>query len=158
MNRKQLIALSIVALLGSNAALAADTESVAWRAEGTQGYLRESGIDLRPAVSSAKRFVAHQERIAVGAEGDIGYLRESGVELRSLHSTLAREEVLADLEIWRESGLSALESGEAGPDVLSTEYRRAAAKYAALRSSPQFDERVEQIARQRGKPVIVVAR
>lgn len=149
MNRKHLIALSILAVVGSNAAFAH---------EGAEGYLREYGIDTRPAAASGKHVAASADRSVARAEGDAGYLREYGIDARRVPSELTREEVLAELQIWRESGLASLERGEVGADVHSAQYRRAAAKYAELRSSPQFGELVEQIARQRGKPVVVVGR
>ena len=150
MNRKNLIALSILAVVGSNAAFAS---------EGSDGYLREYGIDVRPAAASTTGArIAGAERTVASAEGQAGYLREYGIDARRVQSEVTREEVLAELQLWRDSGLAALERGEVGTDIHSAEYQRAAAKYAALRASPQFGELVEQIARQRGKPVVVVAR
>src|SRR5882672_10612865 len=65
-------------------------------------------------------------------------------------STASRAQVLAELEIWRRSGLAELDRGES-PDVFSDRYRRAAARYAALRSSPQFAGLVQSIADERGE-------
>jgi hypothetical protein len=151
MNRKNLIALSILAVVGSNAAFAQ---------EGAEGYLREYGIDVKPAVSSEAPVIASGTRAAAprAADQNADYLRKYGIDLRPAKSAVSREEVLAELQIWREAGLDQLERGETGADVNSVAYQRAAAKYAELRNSPQFDERVEQIARQRGKPVVVVGR
>jgi hypothetical protein len=62
----------------------------------------------------------------------------------------ARAEVLADLEIWRESGLALAQSGDAF-DPQTPFYRESLARYQAMRTSPQFAERVDRIARQRGE-------
>jgi hypothetical protein len=158
MTRKNLIALSILALVGSSATFAQDSASALSRAEGVEGYQREYGIDQRPAVHSGLRIQASGTRAANGADRDADYLRKYGIDLRPAKSAVAREEVLAELQIWRESGLAELERGEAGADVNSALYRQAAAKYAELRAAPEFAERVEQIARQRGKPVAVAGR
>jgi len=155
MNRKHLIALSIFAAMGSNAAFAN---------EGADGYLREYGIDLKPVATSNAPVVssgtaaATSVRPANGVDRDADYLRKYGIDLRPAKSAVSREEVLAELQIWREAGLDQLERGETGADGHSVAHQRAVAKYAELRNSPQFAERVEQIARQRGKPVVVVAR
>ena len=65
---------------------------------------------------------------------------------------LTRAEVLADLQVWRESGMAALEqkSSEAGPELYGADYRKAQARYFALRNSPMFASRVHQIALERG--------
>lgn len=57
----------------------------------------------------------------------------------------SRAEVRADTEIWKESGLAALDmAGEKTPDPTTPEYRAAKARYEALRQSPQFAERVKK--------------
>jgi hypothetical protein len=57
----------------------------------------------------------------------------------------SRAEVRADTEIWKESGLAALDmAGEKTPDPTTQEYRAAKARYEALRQSPQFAERVKK--------------
>jgi hypothetical protein len=66
--------------------------------------------------------------------------------------TMSRAEVLADLEIWREAGLATFSVGE-GTDNTSRAFRDAEARYAALRSSTGFGERVARIARQRNERV-----
>jgi hypothetical protein len=67
-------------------------------------------------------------------------------------STLSRAEVLADLEAWKASGLAELQHGYT-PEVFTSQYRRAEARYAALRQSPQFAEQVRSIAAKRGEVV-----
>ena len=73
-------------------------------------------------------------------------------------STLTRAEVLADLQVWRESGLTALDFGEAGVDAFSADYRNATDRYAALRNAPEFAVRVARIARERGEVVDLAGR
>lgn len=61
----------------------------------------------------------------------------------------SRAEVRADIEIWKESGLAALDMyGEITPDPSSPQYRAAKARYEALRQSPQFMERVRKYEQQ----------
>ena len=56
---------------------------------------------------------------------------------------LSRAEVMADAQIWRESGLALLDAGEA-PDRDSAAYRQAQAKYEELRASPYFATLVQR--------------
>ena len=70
--------------------------------------------------------------------------------------TLTRAEVIADLEVWRASGLAAIESQEE-VDRNSAAYQAARARYLALRASPAFAARVDDIARERGERVTGVA-
>jgi len=67
-------------------------------------------------------------------------------------STLTRAEVLADLQIYRESGLDDLDRGEA-VDPSSAAHARAEAKYAQLRASPYYATLVQRIASRRGEAV-----
>jgi Domain of unknown function (DUF4148) len=64
-------------------------------------------------------------------------------------STLTRAEVVADLLIWRESGLEALHArhspGGLSVDTNTLEYAQATAKYNYMRGSPQFALLVNQI-------------
>jgi hypothetical protein len=86
MNRKNLIALSLLALMGSNAAFA--------QAEGREGYLREYGIDLQPAVSSAAPVISSGTQAPRAADAiasrDADYLRKYGIDLRPVQSTVTR--------------------------------------------------------------------
>lgn len=61
-------------------------------------------------------------------------------------STLTRAEVLAELQIWRESGLDRFEHPEV--DAARDEAGQAAAqaRYAALRQGPRFAQLVAQYA------------
>lgn len=48
---------------------------------------------------------------------------------------LSRDAVRADLNAWKESGMSALTSGEQGVDTNSAQYKAAAARYEQLRNN-----------------------
>jgi hypothetical protein len=67
-------------------------------------------------------------------------------------STLTRAEVLADLEVWKASGLADLGRTDS-PDYFSDQYQRASALYAALHKSPHFATLVQSIAAKRGEVV-----
>lgn len=69
---------------------------------------------------------------------------------------LSRAEVLADLQIWRESGLEALQEGEESA-VYTPRHDTAVARYTALRASPSFSVLVQRIAQQRGERVLMTA-
>ncbi|WP_425259991.1 hypothetical protein ACPOLB_03920 [Rubrivivax sp. RP6-9] len=62
-------------------------------------------------------------------------------------STVSRAEVLAQLHMWRLSGLADLHRGEGSPDSYSLEYRKAEAKYAWLVASPQYPMLVAELSR-----------
>ncbi len=65
-------------------------------------------------------------------------------------STLTRSEVLADLQLFQESGLAALNRGDRN-DWYAPDFLRAEAKYAQLRASPRYAMLVKRIAEQRGE-------
>jgi hypothetical protein len=60
--------------------------------------------------------------------------------------------VLADLEVWKASGLADLQRNDS-PDYFSIQYQRASALYAALRKSPHFATLAQRIAQKRGEVV-----
>jgi hypothetical protein len=62
----------------------------------------------------------------------------------------SRAEVLADLQVYRRSGLAEFDRGES-QDFSSSAYIRARARYMALRASPDFKALVSKIARERGE-------
>ncbi|MDY0746343.1 hypothetical protein SNE35_17660 [Paucibacter sp. R3-3] len=64
----------------------------------------------------------------------------------------SRAEVIADLEIYRQSGLAELD-GRDEPPVYGADYQAAQARYQALHASPAFAMRVARIAQQRGEAV-----
>lgn len=69
-----------------------------------------------------------------------------------LPKSVSRAEVIADLEIYRRSGLAELDSSES-PDLFGSAYLHAQARYMALRASPEFRTLVARIARERGEAV-----
>ena len=80
-------------------------------------------------------------------------------ELTSHHAAAApvsRAQVIADLEVYRKSGLAELESRDE-PAFYGADYRAAQARYQALRESPAFAMRVAQLARQRGEMIATAA-
>jgi hypothetical protein len=70
---------------------------------------------------------------------------------------VSRAEVLADLQIWRESGLAAAQTGDSS-DPQSPQYVQSLARYNALRGSAMFTELVERIARQRSESGLTARR
>ncbi len=74
-------------------------------------------------------------------------------------STLTRAEVIADVLIWRASGMADLHNhGERPVDTNSVEYARATARYHYMRASPQFAALVEQVGRGAAPKVLVASR
>ena len=65
---------------------------------------------------------------------------------------LSRAEVLADLQLWQQSGMAAFTDGEASADSTNPAYRAAQSRYLAMRASPEFEPLVARIARERGEP------
>jgi hypothetical protein len=70
---------------------------------------------------------------------------------------VSRAEVLADLVIWRESGLAQAQSGESASDPVSPNYVAALSRYQALRAAPQFAQLVQRIANERGEKAQIAA-
>lgn len=65
-------------------------------------------------------------------------------------STKSRAEVIADLEVYRASGLAELDTHN-GVEFWSHRYAQAQQRYQSLRQSPSFGSRVVEIARMRGE-------
>lgn len=78
-------------------------------------------------------YVAHADTIRI----DMPSAEPSGL-------TLTRAEVLADLHIWRLSGLAELTRGER-PQIYGERYLQAKARYEAMRASPAYAELVEKM-------------
>lgn len=92
---------------------------------------------------------------AHGAHADT---QASAVQTASpVQATVSRAQVLADLAIYRQSGLAALDSRDA-PDVYGAEYLQAQARYKMLRSSPAFAMAVARIAHERGETLAAADR
>ena len=136
MQAQRLIALSIAAL-GLSSAFAQEATPDDWiHTQGTR-----TRAEVRAELDRAR------------ANGELEHIRQYDTIDRNFKSTLSRAEVLADLEIWRRSGLAGLQRGEASPDTFSPQYREAHARYVAMRSSPEFAALVQSIARDRGEIV-----
>ncbi|MBA2723333.1 MAG: DUF4148 domain-containing protein [Methylibium sp.] len=77
---------------------------------------------------------------------------DDGTPVESFDYTVSktRAEVIADTQIWRESGLAAVQSSES-PNFMSHDYQQAQQRYERMHASPQFDALVERIARERGE-------
>lgn len=60
-------------------------------------------------------------------------------------SGLSRAEVLADLQIWKASGLAEQQHGYTST-ISDAAYQRALARYTALRNSPNFSILVQSLA------------
>ena len=105
----------------------------------------------QPSASSVSRAEVKAELAQARAAGQIAY-GEASYKVPHAVSTKSRAEVLADVEIWRKSGLDEFERSDEGRySDFDPRYLAAKAKYQELRSSPQFAERVQQIARKRGE-------
>lgn len=104
---------------------------------------KQFAVVLASLAMSAAAFAcpAHQAAAATLPQG-----------LTSQAAPLSRAQVLADLEIYRQSGLQALDSRDA-PEIYSAEYMSAQARYQALRQSPAFAMAVARIAHERGETV-----
>ena len=79
---------------------------------------------------------------------------EAAASETAVETPLSRAEVLADLQIWRESGMAALQWRDE-PAMFDAGYDAAAARYAALRAAPTFAALVERIAREHGDHLVM---
>lgn len=68
------------------------------------------------------------------------------------HSTITRAEVLADLQIWRESGLAHFERTEEGASPSQPGYEAAAARFEFLKSSQRYADLVEHFRHSSAQP------
>lgn len=83
--------------------------------------------------------------ILVGAASAASIETDVPNDIQTPSTPLTRAAVLADLQVWRLSGLQDLNRGESAPDLNRDEYKRALATYQYLRSSPQFDMLVQRL-------------
>jgi hypothetical protein len=90
--------------------------------------------------------------LAVG----LGSVRAADEGNNAPEASLSRSEVLADMVIWRESGLAAAQAGESA-DPVSLAYLAAVKRYQSMRAAPQFADLVRRIARERGETLQVAA-
>lgn len=71
-------------------------------------------------------------------------------------SVLSRDEVLADLQIWRESGAAALHrENEGGTDFTDPGVQVAVARYDTLRASSRYAMLVAKLAEERGQQLLI---
>jgi hypothetical protein len=112
-------------------------------------YFAITTIAVTSAIATTQ---AYADEAAPYAAAPAAVTYESSSVVSEQPSTLSRAEVLADIQIWRESGLAELQHADM-PDVYSAQYQRASAKYAALRKSPYFATLVQSIAAKRGDVV-----
>lgn len=87
---------------------------------------------------------------ASAAEQLPGFPSDVDLPQPMLAAQRSRAEVIADLQIYRRSGLAALESSES-PDTFSKAYYEAQARYFAMRNSAEFKQLVARIASERGE-------
>lgn len=87
---------------------------------------------------------------ASAAEQLNGHLADVDMPQSTWAAPRSRAEVIADLQIYRRSGLAALESSES-PDTFSKSYYEAQARYFAMRNSAEFKQLVARIASARGE-------
>ena len=112
-------------------------------------YLTITTITVASAVAAAQGYAADAAAFAAGpAAVTYGSVPVSSEQ----PSTLSRAEVLADLQVWKASGLAELENGYTST-ISDPQYQRALARYAALRNSPNFATLVQSIAAKRGEEV-----
>jgi len=78
------------------------------------------------------------------------YADEQVFDSSQWRSAKPRAEVIADLEVYRASGLADLD-GRNSVEFWSERYAQAQQRYQALRQSPSFGSRVVEIARMRGE-------
>lgn len=135
MNAKHLIAAAVAAV-GLSSAFAQEATPDTW---------------INAATSTKTRAQVVQETQVARANGELDNQRQYDVVDRNFKPTLSRAEVLADLALWKRSGMAALDRGEASPSPASPEYRAAHARYVALRNSPEYTALVKEIAGQRGE-------
>ena len=146
MNAKNLIASLFVATLATGA-IAQDART----AHINQVMAKASG-------ATAPRAQVQSEVAQARIDGTLEAYNGEGKTMPSLKSTRSRSEVLAEVHIWRQSGLAELDlQGEGRPDPSSPRYQAAQARYDALRAAPEFAVLVQRIAQERGEKSSVAA-
>ena len=71
---------------------------------------------------------------------------------------LTRAEVMADLQIWRESGLAQWQGLDDPSACMTPQYLQSQARYQRMRASPQFAVLVEQLGGPSAEPVVAAQR
>lgn len=89
--------------------------------------LSTSALAQGPAGGNPQAYAAPRQAAAMAsAPGDAS-------------APLTRAQVLADLAVWKKSGMSDLYRGNQEPDVYSAKYRKRYAEYLRLRNGPEYD-------------------
>jgi hypothetical protein len=78
----------------------------------------------------------------------VGLIQMAQAQDNTAAAPASRAEVLADLQVWRESGLAEVQTGESASDPTRNEYIAALNRYSAMRASPDFAQRVARIERE----------
>jgi hypothetical protein len=112
-------------------------------------YFAITAIAIASAVATTQAY-ADDTATYAATPAAVGY--ESAPVSSAQPSSLSRAEVLADLQVWKASGLAELQNGYTS-EIFGSQYQRASARYAALRNSPHFSELVLSIAAKRGDVV-----
>lgn len=163
MIRKQVFVLAALGVAAGTALAQQAPGTPLTRAEVVQSVLqaRAAGMQLpvgegsqeiaQPAAASTlTRAQVHAQVLQARAEGSLHVGEAVTLDWQAAPARLSRAEVLADLQVYGESGLAKLASGEA-PDTGSVAYQRAQANYAQLRHAPSFATRVQRIEARRGE-------
>ncbi|WZB69376.1 DUF4148 domain-containing protein [Achromobacter xylosoxidans] len=88
--------------------------------------LSTSALAQGAAADNAQAYAAPRQAAAMAsAPGDAS-------------APLTRAQVLADLAVWKKSGMSDLYRGNQEPDVYSAKYRKRYAEYLRLRNGPEY--------------------
>ena len=87
--------------------------------------LSTSALAQGPAGGNPKPMPRRQAAAMASAPGDAS-------------APLTRAQVLADLAVWKKSGMSDLYRGNQEPDVYSAKYRKRYAEYLRLRNGPEY--------------------
>lgn len=111
-------------------------------------WLNSASRSTAPKAAPAPSTVSRADVQAQAAKAPPSPFADSYPSRGSVHNArfvpqVSRAEVMADAQIWRESGLALLDAGEA-PDRDSAAYRQAQAKYDELRASPYFAALVQR--------------
>jgi hypothetical protein len=112
-------------------------------------YFAITAIAVASAVATTQAY-ANDTATYAATPAAVGYESAPGFSVQL--SSLSRAEVLADLQVWKASGLAELQNGYTS-EIFGSQYQRASARYEALRKSPHFAELVQSIAAKRGDVV-----
>jgi hypothetical protein len=103
------------------------------------------------SASTVSRADVKAEVVRAQSAGEIAY-GDAGYKVPVAQSTKTRAEVLADLQIWRESGLAALEgNGDGKTSFVDPRWAAAHARYDQLRASPRYAALVQKFAGRHGQ-------